>query len=243
MYERFLNKALAFSFFFENNEIMPANIKSQDLRSETKENQLELESIDFFVRMMGILGMPRSVGEIYGLLYFSEDPLSMDQIVQKLGMSLGSASQGLKTLRSLKAVRTSYVAGERKDHYQAETEFRRLFSNFLKEEILPTWKVHQKGSNGWKPFCLGQSEDEFYKIRIEKLKKLTRAEEDYFSFAGLLKLWKYILKTSWMTGPSVVLYQGQAQNGISGNCHPLHLENVEVFFQELKEPRKVLPSP
>ena len=77
---------------------MPANIKSQNLRSETKENQLELESIDFFVRMMGILGMPRSVGEIYGLLYFSENPLSMDQIVQKLGMSLGSASQGLSLI-------------------------------------------------------------------------------------------------------------------------------------------------
>ena len=190
MYERFLNKALAFSFFFENNEIMPANIKSQDLRSETKENQLELESIDFFVRMMGILGMPRSVGEIYGLLYFSEDPLSMDQIVHKLGMSLGSASQGLKTLRSLKAVRTSYVAGERKDHYQAETEFRRLFSNFLKEEILPHMESASERIKRMETVLPpGQSEDEFYKIRIEKLKKLTRAGGRLLpALAGLLKL-------------------------------------------------------
>ena len=33
---------------------------------------LELESIDFFVRLMSMLGMPRSVGEIYGVLYFSK---------------------------------------------------------------------------------------------------------------------------------------------------------------------------
>ena len=190
MYERFLNKALAFSFFFENNEIMPTNIKSQNLRSETKENLLELESIDFFVRMMGILGMPRSVGEIYGLLYFSEEPLSMDQIVQKLGMSLGSASQGLKTLRSLKAVRTSYVAGERKDHYQAETEFRRLFSNFLKEEILPHMEsASQRIKRMETVLPPDQSEDEFYRVRIEKLKKLTRAGGRLLpALAGLLKL-------------------------------------------------------
>jgi DNA-binding transcriptional regulator GbsR (MarR family) len=190
MHEKFLNKALAFSFFFENNEIMPPNIKSQNLRSETKENQLELESIDFFVRMMGILGLPRSVGEIYGLLYFSQAPLSMDQIVQKLGMSLGSASQGLKTLRSLKAVRTSYVAGERKDHYQAETEFRRLFSNFLKEEILPHMESASERIKRMETVLPpDQSDDEFYKVRIEKLKKLTRAGGRLLpALAGLLKL-------------------------------------------------------
>ena len=50
---------------------------------------------------------------------------------------MGSTSQGLKTLRSLKVIRTSYIQGDRRDHYTAETEFRRLFSNFIKEDILP----------------------------------------------------------------------------------------------------------
>ena len=114
----------------------------------------------------------------------------MDQIVQKLGMSLGSASQGLKTLRSLKAVRTSYVAGERKDHYQAETEFRRLFSNFLKEEILPHMESASERIKRMETVLPpDQSEDEFYKVRIEKLKKLTRAGGRLLpALAGLLKL-------------------------------------------------------
>jgi len=154
------------------------------------DNLLELESIDFFVRMMGILGMPRSVGEIYGLLYFSEVPLPMDQIVTKLGMSLGSASQGLKTLRSLKAVRSSYVPGDRRDHYQAETEFRRLFSNFLKEEILPHMESAKERIDRMQDALPEDSEDhEFYQIRIEKLKKLTRAGGRLLpALAGLLKL-------------------------------------------------------
>jgi len=154
------------------------------------DNLLEVESIDFFVRMMGILGMPRSVGEIYGLLYFSEVSLPMDQIVSKLGMSLGSASQGLKTLRSLKAVRTTYVPGDRRDHYQAETEFRRLFSNFLKEEILPHMESAKERIDRMQDALPEDSEDhEFYQIRIEKLKKLTRAGGRLLpALAGLLKL-------------------------------------------------------
>ena len=151
---------------------------------------LEIESIDFFVRMMSMLGMPKSVGEIYGLLYFSPLPLPMDQIVSRLDISLGSASQGLKTLRSLKAVRTSYVPGDRRDHYLAETEFRRLFSNFIKEEILPHMESAQDRISRMEDSLseLNASDDEFYKIRIEKLKRLSRAGSRLLpALAGLLK--------------------------------------------------------
>jgi DNA-binding transcriptional regulator GbsR (MarR family) len=155
------------------------------------EQAIEIESIDFFVRMMSILGMPRSVGEIYGLLYFSSVPLPMDQIVSRLGISIGSASQGLKTLRSLKAVRTSYVAGDRRDHYLAETEFRRLFSNFIKEEIMPHMESAKERIAKMEEALPVQDEKsaEFYKIRIEKLKRLTRAGGRLLpALAGLLKL-------------------------------------------------------
>ncbi len=160
-----------------------------DLELKT-DNQLEIESIDFFVRMMSMLGMPRSVGEIYGLLYFSKIPLPMDQIVSRLGISLGSASQGLKTLRALKAVRTNYVPGDRRDHYQAETEFRRLFANFIKEEIMPHMESARDRIDRMEN-SLPKSDDEneeFYKIRIEKLKRLTRAGSRLLpALAGLLK--------------------------------------------------------
>ena len=151
---------------------------------------LEIESIDFFVRMMSMLGMPRSVGEIYGLLYFSPDPLPMDQIVNRLGISVGSASQGLKTLRALKAVRTSYVPGDRRDHYLAETEFRRLFSNFIKEEIMPHMDSAKERIERMESSLppLSKESEEFYKIRIEKLKRLTRAGGRLLpALAGLLK--------------------------------------------------------
>ncbi|MDE0577580.1 MAG: hypothetical protein OSB39_11585 [Opitutales bacterium] len=78
----------------------------QEKVSKVSTHSLELEGIDFFVRLMNMMGMPRSVGEIYGLLYFSEKPLPMDAVASRLGISIGSASQGLKNLRALKAVRS-----------------------------------------------------------------------------------------------------------------------------------------
>jgi hypothetical protein len=51
-----------------------------------------------------IFGVPKSVGQIYGLLYASPEPLSFSDIVVRLGISKGSASQGLRLLRSLGAI-------------------------------------------------------------------------------------------------------------------------------------------
>lgn len=167
------------------------------MKVETKVNEyndtdpLVIETIDFFVRMMSIMGLPRSVGEIYGLLYFSTKALSMEQICTKLGMSIGSASQGLKTLRNLKAVKSSYIPGKRKDYFSAETEFRRLFSNFIRDEILPHLESASQRIEVIEKNTMKYSEDEkkFYEIRIEKLKRLTKAGKKLLpALAGLLKL-------------------------------------------------------
>src|SRR5207237_691062 len=52
-------------------------------------------------------------------------------------LSKGSASQGLKYLRNLGAVKTVYVAGDRRDYYEAIAELRELVNRFLKENVTP----------------------------------------------------------------------------------------------------------
>ena len=172
---------------------MPVKAQAQNKASLDANDSLELEGIDFFVRLMGMMGMPRSVGEIYGLLYFSDKPLPMDAVASRLGISIGSASQGLKTLRSLKAVRSTYVPGDRRDHYVAESEFRRLFSTFIRDEITPHLdSAKERIARMEKILASGEIEDldeEFFEIRIEKLKRLTKASSRLLpAMAGLLKL-------------------------------------------------------
>ena len=161
--------------------------KNQEVPSN---KELEIESIDFFVRLMNILGMPRSVGEIYGLLYFSEKSLSMNSIASRLGISIGSASQGLKMLKSLKAIKITYVAGDRKDHYIAEIEFRRLFSSFIKDEIMPHLiSANERIKSMENSLSADENNKDFYKIRLEKLKKLTKTGSRLLpAITGILNL-------------------------------------------------------
>ena len=62
------------------------------------------ECIELFAEVVYALGLPRSIGQIYGLLFASPEPLSFSDIVERLAISKGSASQGLQLLRSLGAI-------------------------------------------------------------------------------------------------------------------------------------------
>ncbi len=100
-------------------------------------SDLEVESIEIFINFLRLIGLPKSVGEIYGLLFVASHPMAMDQIMERLDLSIGAASQGLKLLRSFGAVRVTYVAGSRRDHYLADLELSRFATVFLKEELQP----------------------------------------------------------------------------------------------------------
>ena len=133
--------------------------------------QLEAEVIDIFVRGVQLIGLPKSMGEIYGLLYISSTPLSMNQIMTKLNISLGSASQGLKQLRAFRAVKTIYQAGDRKDYFTAETEFRKLTVGFFKEEVFPHLEsaAERLQSIQTQLDDMSAEDREHYKSRLKKL--------------------------------------------------------------------------
>ena len=97
----------------------------------------ERETLVVFVGLARAVGLPRSYGEIYGLLYASAEPLNFGDIQGRLGLSKGSVSQGLKALRAVGAVRLADTDAAARDHYAPETELRRLVGGFLRESIRP----------------------------------------------------------------------------------------------------------
>src|SRR5665213_1040716 len=98
-------------------------------------NPVETEVIELFVQFSGVLGQPRSVAEIYGLLFISHLPLTLDDLAERLHISKGSASQGLKFLRELGAVREVAGANHRRTHYEAVAELRHLAGSFLRQQF------------------------------------------------------------------------------------------------------------
>lgn len=98
---------------------------------------LQQQVVDFFVDGVRVLGLPRSLGEIYGLLFISQEPLALDDLVCILGISKGSASQGLRTLRTLGAVRETSKNGERRTYYEPAVDLKRLVGGFIREQVRP----------------------------------------------------------------------------------------------------------
>lgn len=99
----------------------------------------EAEVVALFVDFMQLLGLPKSYGELYGLLYASPEALSFAQIEQKLDLSKGSISQGLRALRELGAV--SALAAPNgmaaREVFVPQTELRRLVSVLLQDRLVP----------------------------------------------------------------------------------------------------------
>ncbi len=91
------------------------------------------------------VGLPRSTGQIYGLLYLSKTPLTLDDMVSLLGLSKGSASNGTRHLISLGAVRQVWVPGERKDYYESmgdiSSVLRSIYREFLKPRVGATGRT------------------------------------------------------------------------------------------------------
>lgn len=133
---------------------------------------LERQVIDVFVDGVKVLGLPKSLGEIYGLLFFSPQALSLDDVVNKLKLSKGSASQGLRTLRELGAVREATNQGSRRTLYEADVDLKRLVGGFIREQVRP----HIDSGRGkvTKLMKHAAKEDDqklqkFYRLRLKKL--------------------------------------------------------------------------
>ncbi|HEV2747602.1 MAG TPA: MarR family transcriptional regulator [Allosphingosinicella sp.] len=72
--------------------------------------------------MGGQWGVNRSVAQIHALLYLAERPLTAEEIADTLGMARSNVSNSLRELGGWKLVRRVPVFGDRRDHFEAETD-------------------------------------------------------------------------------------------------------------------------
>lgn len=87
-------------------------------------------------------GINRTVGQMYALLVLSSEPLTADQITERLGFSRSNVSMGLKELQSWELVKLQHIPGDRKEYYSAPAEIwdiaKTLMEQRRKREIDPT---------------------------------------------------------------------------------------------------------
>lgn len=99
-----------------------------DVVTEIHENTMEALG-----RISSFWGFSKIMGQIYGLLYLSPKPLTLDDMAKSLSASKGNVSINMKALERWNMVRQIWVKGDRKDYYEAETDFWKIVRGVLRE--------------------------------------------------------------------------------------------------------------
>ena len=105
--------------------------------NSNKLDSIEHQMVNIFVDGARILGLPPSIGEIYGLLFISPTPLALDDFVARLGISKGSVSQGLKFLRDQGMVLSVKAPGSRRERWQPTPSLAASLVTLLRSQVLP----------------------------------------------------------------------------------------------------------
>ncbi|MBZ0284917.1 MAG: helix-turn-helix domain-containing protein [Anaerolineae bacterium] len=89
--------------------------------------------LDGLGQLAAYFGFSKVMGQLYGALLMSPEPLSLDDLVELLDISKASVSMNLRTLEQLGMVRQVWVRGKagRRKFYESETDFWQIISNIL----------------------------------------------------------------------------------------------------------------
>jgi DNA-binding transcriptional regulator GbsR (MarR family) len=145
---------------------------------------------DNFIEGIGHLastaGLSRVIGQLYAMLFLSNEPLCLDDMGERLKISKGNASVNIRELEKLGVVKKVWVKGSRKDFYEAELNLEKLIKNGIvaaarrrMDMILETVDTTEnlvkktKGMNGEE-----ERTAELYLKRLQNVKEIHRFAQE-----------------------------------------------------------------
>ena len=98
----------------------------------TNESRQLAPAVERFILHWGDMGnewgVNRSVAQIHAFLYLSDRPRTAEEIAETLGMARSNVSTSLKELIGWKLIRRVPVMGDRRDHFEAETDLLQMLT-------------------------------------------------------------------------------------------------------------------
>ena len=83
--------------------------------------------------LVTVWGLNKTMGQIHALLYITGEPLTADEIMERLNISRGNVSMNLRALMSWGVVHRQHRKGDRKQYFVAEEDPWRWFKNVVRE--------------------------------------------------------------------------------------------------------------
>jgi len=149
----------------------------------------EAAMVDFFVDAAELLGVPKSVAAIYGIVFASPVPLSFADIESRLDISKGSVSQGLRVLREVGAVKEVSAKTDKTELFEPDLEMRKLVARFLENRL-----AKQLGQGGSRLAALNKGVPGKNGEAAELRRRLKSLQDWHSKARALLPLAKTFLK-------------------------------------------------
>jgi DNA-binding transcriptional regulator GbsR (MarR family) len=143
-------------------------------------------------RITSFWGFSKIMGQLYGLLYLSPKPLTLDEMAESLSISKGNVSINIRALERWNMVKTVWVKGDRKDYYEAEPDFWKIVKGVLRER--------EK-----KEFDLALDSVSRLLHKSEQAQKLAKNTETAFAIERLKKLEDFIQTMDKLVGVLLTL--------------------------------------
>jgi len=146
--------------------------------------------IDAIAQNMNLYGITPSAGRLYGLLFFSDKPLTLDEMKEELGMSKTSMSTSVRSLLDLNMVEKVWVKGERKDLYKIKEDWYQFFFDYFtikwRTAITMNSGAMEKSMDKLKELIANTNTSE--EIREQALKDIKKLEDrlDYYNWQNRL---------------------------------------------------------
>jgi DNA-binding transcriptional regulator GbsR (MarR family) len=139
-------------------------------------------------QLASYFGFSKVMGQLFGALMLSPDPLSLDDLMALLGISKASVSTNMRTLEHMGIVREVWVKDDRRKYYRAERDFWRILTNILSSrelrDVNQALRVLEDNAAQLQLAIPGMQEEELKlaEFYIERLDQL----QDFFRLAQLL---------------------------------------------------------
>lgn len=160
-----------------------ANNTRQDVLDELKEAEDQIS--DRIADNMNTFGVSSTIGRLLGIIYLNREPMTLDELAVKTGMSKTRMSQVMRQMMALNIADKKFVKGSRKEHYTVEDNyvqtFISLFTTNWKDVVSKNSLLAKRLQDKLKHIEQGQ--DEVSNEEIEKkINELKQELDDWIAY-------------------------------------------------------------
>ena len=140
---------------------------------------VERDFVELWGTMSSLWGINPAMARIHGVLFITNQAMSMDDIMDKLAISRGNVSMNLTKLLEWGLVKRVHRPGDRRDHYEALSDVWEMFTVIAaqrkRREIDPLLNTLKRCKEGLSPESLGaRAEDPAAQDRYRRINDMLK---------------------------------------------------------------------